>query len=424
MYCIHCGKQIPQDGRCAYCGALADKAQSVPPSKKRKLSKGAKLAMIICGAAAILAAAAMLYFFVIADVNIQKKFIDDTLALFENAFKDLSSDSFTQMLYEPFELNMGITIKSDIKTEPASILVAVSYDEEVLAANAGRQYNKDFVLLLIEDTLYLSRNGYDCGIKYDTYADLSKKMSLGDRLKALGNDKNQPDNAVFTDAFINSIPYSCFSKNDSSISLTLTKADLEEALARLTFMDKDKQSGISGLDYWNFIISSIDPDALIVITLSYTDDTPAEINIKYSDKSVNSLEFIFAYKQKSLKTRTITLDLLAEISENIPAHISIQADITNMDNGVEYTGSVEVFGIEALKFTGEEKWQGASFSGDLNLDFAPGMYEDIIIKYHGILSIGMPEHSVINEYRYYIDTDNAYIIDSPQLPTEPYLAEI
>lgn len=442
MYCIHCGMQIPQEGKfCIYCGTPADKNQSFSQAEKKRLSKKSKLIITICGIAAALAATAVLvYFSLLANFSIQKKFIYDAAALFENAFGDLSSDLLAKTLEEPFELNMGVNIKTDTEREPESIFVAVSYDEEVLATNIGRQYNRDFVLLLIEDTLYISQGGYDYGIKYDTQADLSGKMSLSDRLNALtGRDKNQLGGAVsnkYQEAIISSIPSTCFSKDSSSITLTLTKADIEEALASFAakvdadsnlsaYIGKSKKGSTNDLDYLNSSLSSMDADALIVMTLSYTDNIPTELNIQYSDNNISSIELAFAYEQKDSQTRTVTFDFFTTVNSDMPVHVGIQADIVKIDDGIEYEGSIAIFGMEMIEFTGKEKWLGASFSGSLNLTAkAFGIFEDINISYHGIIKIGMPDTPVINQYRYYIDTDNADIINSSLIPAEPFLADI
>lgn len=468
MFCGKCGAQVNEGEQfCSSCGAQVsgsgvsqqqgqqqaysqqpDYGQQQPyggqyvyqqPPKKKSL----KALWISIAVVLVLAIAAVVLFVysgvitggagggILSGNTTQTKFVNDSVKVFENAFSGMSSDTMNKMAQQPFDLTMDVS--ANILGTTQKMTLDAAYDKHDLGISidaSGQSVN----VLLLEDALYIAENGEVKGIKLNSTTDLSKPMSLEDRLTAIIKDlsnatgktiKTQLDYKKLAEMLVNSIDESCFDKSSSEVTLTLTMKDVINTLNTFSDkLDKDKALSDSLNDYLkeatgqtidvattlksslSMLSSQLDStDFKLVWTVSYDNGAPNNMEIKYTDES-NDVDVTFGYDKKESGN---DIDLGVTSNGNQIAKLTFSYE--KKADGLDYSGTVVASG-QSIAIDGNEKQSGDKITGNMTLT---NQGEKVSIDYDETLKFGMPSKNVQDDSRFKVDTSSADMEDITSL---------
>ncbi len=461
MFCIKCGAQLPPDSQfCTNCGAKIENvmAPNVGPITPQQMGqpygnvqkkKSKALLWILTGVGAVLIAAAVVYFVVLAPggtggpfsgTTVQTRFANDAVGVFTGAFGGLTSDTKTnQLMDKPFDISMKLSAEfSGIKSD---MDLSAAYDEKALGMSiksssdySGSDLGEFFAdsetlddtmkMLLIEDILYMDQGGTVSGLEFDTYADLSKPMSLKERMAALfdSGKNNGIDYLKLTELFLNSIDESHIEKNANETTLTLDADALADTLDVFADKLKDDKELNEALNEFikesagyaydiSDLISLTAPmlsqsDFEMVWTVSYEGGKPMGNEITFELEGSQVFEAVIAYENKG-NDRKIGIDFTADGQTG-----TIDLLLSKTAKGIEFDGSVRIPGSDDVTFSGWEKVSGNDVLGSVKITSAG---TDVAsVDYEGTISIGIPKETVEDDSRFDVDTDNATITDFSQ----------
>ncbi len=460
MYCIKCGAQLPPDSQfCTVCGAKLENAPVKPnvepiappamaqpfaygqPPKKK--SKALLWTLIGVGAALILAAVLIFVVFApgaagpFSGNTVQTRYANEVVGVFTGAFNGLETENdMKKILEQPFELTMSST--SEISGVKTNSDIAYAYDEKAFGLNStsSADYSGSELadvlgdtapmdsttkVLLLENTLYIDQDGSVSGIKFDTQADMSKPMSLKDRVAALfeSNKLSKVDFLQLTEMFLNSIDESCFDKNAENNTLTLNGKELADTLS--TFADKLKDNKelsdaltdmieeMSGypLDLPSAISLAApmleQADFEMTMAVSYDNGRPAGLEIAFEEAGSQLFNAAFGY-ENTTNGKTMTLDVTTPDGQIM----SLDFNIIKTAGGINFDGTLSVPGADEITLSGTEVIDSNSVSGTIDITMGG---QKITMTVDETVKIGMPSEAVENDSRFAIDTGNANIVD-------------
>ena len=463
MYCVKCGAELPPDSQfCTACGAKVEDEQVTsapdvgpiappvtdqpfaygqPPKKKSKA-----LLWTLIGVGVALIVAAVLIFVVFAPGGsagpfsgntVQTRFANDVVGVFTGAVSGLETENDMKKIAEqPFELNMTTSTEiSGIKTDTE---MTYAYDEKAFGLSStstadysGSEFADYFAdqpamgntmkALLLGDTLYIDVDGSVSGIKFDTTADLSKEMSLKDRITALfeSNSLSKIDMLQLTETFLNSIDESCFDKSADENTLTLNGEELADTLS--TFADKLKDNkelndALTGMieemsGYPLDLSSAISlaapmleqADFEMTMSVSYEKGRPAGLKIAFEEAGSEIFNVAFDYENVK-DGKTLTLD----VSTPDGQLVALNLDITKTKSGIDFDGTVSVPGSGDLTISGTEEINNNSVTGTIDMSMGD---QKITMNINETVKIGMPSEAVEDNSQFAIDTSSADIVD-------------
>ncbi|MGE5496224.1 MAG: zinc ribbon domain-containing protein [Burkholderiales bacterium] len=400
-----------------------------PPKKKSKA-----VIWVIAAVVAVLAIAALLLFVVFpaggfnwpfAGNTTQTRFINDSFRVFSGSFSGMGGgENFARLAKEPFEIGMDITTAMEGQQSKASIQAA--YDSESLGLRLD-QGGQATTVLLLENVLYSESGGITSGIRFETEADMSKSMTLEQRINALFESYTKPQTTVNVDfgrvaeMFVNSIDEGCFERAGDSARLTLDIDDIIQTLRNFSEkLENDKQllrdledyaKSVSGMQ--TDIISSLDMavNALeeqkselnfkIVLEIKYRNAAPASLTITFDDGSSEYVLY-YGYDKAGDKTK-IDFSVAAAGTEVASGTINFGKTA----QGIEYSADITAGG-ETLSIKGSEQRKGGDSSGEVTITI-PGI-GNLNATYETSLKFGKPSERVADKFK--VDTDNANIIDA------------
>lgn len=470
MFCYKCGAPVKEGELfCSACGAKQDVAApggqgaqppaqpqygqqqygqpygaqppyGQPPVQQPPKKRSKKFLWIGIAAVLVLAIAAAVVFVVLPALGggawplsgstTQTKFINDSVKVFSGAFSDLGNGTFEKLIKEPFDLSADL--KSDGGGEQFTGTVEAAYDKQALGFSAESN-GVTSKLLLLKDTLFTDSNGTVSGVEFGSDADMSKPMSLEDRLKALtqglsGNAGTAAklDYKKLAEMLVNSISADCFESSGGTTTLTLAPADIVDTLK--TFTDKlgndkalkqqleDYIKDVSGatVDVAETLGAAVQAmeatmdavDFEIVWEVAYDNGAPASLAITVNSGE-DSFKAEFGYAKEdggkditfALYTQDETIDVTGEISYK------------KAGDGITYSGSITAQG-GTMSFDGSEKWSGEKTHGELKLSMEG---QEMSFGYDETLKFGMPQGSVEDDARFGIDTASAQITEISSL---------
>ncbi len=474
MFCTKCGAQLPEGSFfCTNCGSkiksepTPDVSSIVPPimdqsygyaqpPQPKKKSKA--LLWVMIGVVAALAVAAVLIFvvftpggsgFPFSGNTTQTRFANDVVGVFSNAFDGLPNDKITsEILEKPFDMQLAYTTElSGIKT---NIDLDAAYDEAALGLNittSSDYSNSEFAeyfsdmeplgstvkMLLLDDVLYADQDGTVSGLRFDTDADLSKPMSLKERIASLFNsDKNsQIDYLKLSEMLLNSIDEKCFEKSAKETTLTLDGHALSEALD--VFADKledDKELNdalsdiikeISGYSYDMSNIISLaapmlsDSDFELVWTVEYNGGKPDNMEIVFEESGSQVFEATFSSENKG-DERELSLEITADGET-----AKMELLLTKAANGFDFKGTISVPGSDEITIIGDQQISDGHLSGAMDITSAE---MSISVAYEGAISIGMPKDAVKDDSRFEMNTNGAAISDLGNMSSLPGIIRV
>ncbi len=453
MFCNKCGSPI-DDGSlfCTECGApiedgeaAADNTQPqqegdfAPPydpygaypaqPEKKRMSKNAKGFMWGGIGLAALAIAAVLIFVVFAGGGlgllsgntVQTRFVNEAaLVVAESVSEfDMGTSAATTM-DKPFDMDMSMSVKGYMTD--MDMTIAAAYDDKTLGVLINSADIGKIRALLLEDTLYTEMFGMVSGVRFKTDADLSKDMTLNERIKALaGGDLEEVDNKLLAEAFVNSFDKKCFSKNSGSFTLRLTPEDIQDALkafgdklkedkALQDEMDKImKNSGSADTDILESLKqaeAALDyDDFTLTITVVRGGGKPSKIVFNYDDG--DQLSEITFSTEKQNNGRLISL---SSDTGDIYSDFRFTMLVSKVKGGFELSGSI-ISGTEtSINYDGSFATSGTKATGELNFKGAED-YENLSFRFEQVLTLGMPKTPVAEDARFAIDTKNATVQD-------------
>lgn len=356
----------------------------------------------------------------------QTKFVNDSVGVFENAFKGMSSDTATKMAKQPFDLTMDV--KANVVGKNSKVSMNAAYDNKSLGVSVNAD-DQTVNVLLLEDALYIAQGGDIKGLKLNSSADLSKSMSLEDRITAILKDisnssgktiKTQLDYKKLAEMLVNSIDQKCFDKSSSKVTLTLTMSDLIDTAN--TFADKlenDKALSKSLNDYIKEVsgqsmdvassiksgVSMLGPqlgstDFKLICTVSYNNGAPANMEVSYSD-GTNDFDFTFGY-EKSKSGNEINFGVTSNGKDIAKGTFNYVKN----PNRLDYDGTITASG-ESVGIKGSEKLSGNDTTGNITLT---NKGETVSLDYNETLKFGMPK-TVEDDSRFKLDTSKADMED-------------
>lgn len=469
MYCIKCGAPLPPDSQfCTSCGAQLENAPETlepniapiaPPPMGQPFAEGPNVSPIapppmgqpfaygqqppkkksqallwaLIGIGAALIVAAVLIFVVFAPGSngpfkgntVQTRFANDVVGVFTGAASGLETENdMKKIMDQPFELTM--TTATDASGVQAESDITYAYDEKALGVNIASTITDSDALdsvkmLLLEDTLYVEQNNTVRGIRFESEADLSKEMSLKNRIAALFENSKLAniDYLQLTEMFINSIDESCFDKSAGNTTLTLDGKALSETLS--TFADK-LQDNKAMNDALNKMIEEMsgyplelssaismiapmlkDTDFELTFSVSYDAGRPAGLEIVLDSADSMVFDASFAYEnQKDGKLLTLN------VSTPDGPVMSMECDITKTADGMAFDGTITVPDSDTISFSGTEKIDKSSVSGIVNMTIGD---QKITMNFDQSVKIGMPSEAVENDSRFAMDTNSAQIVN-------------
>ena len=388
------------------------------PAKKPMSKKAKALIWGGIGLAVVLAIAAVLVFVVFAGGGgplsgntVQTQFVNEAVKVFAGAFSDFSALKMTDITEQPFDMELLVTVKGGGLGTAAKVGVEMAYDQQDLGAAVDAGFVR-IKLLMQEDTLYVD-NGYSVmGVQLDSDADLSKPMSLKQRLAALAGGENEADIKRLVEAFVNSISEECFIKTGRSFTLELSEADMRDALEMFEVklnqdrnLRNDMESLLQGEDIDDILaeaISSLRGAKFdLTIEIEYKGGAPAGLNVDIESYGA-TMEMAFEYEKKNNVT-LITLDAAGAGM----GKAEIELELTNVPGGLELIGSMEA-GYDSLDLDGLIEKSGNTLFG--SLDISDGR-EEGTLEFEYTVIPGMPRKAVQEDRRFAIDTDDAQILD-------------
>lgn len=466
MYCSSCGAEIPEGSVfCTSCGTKMDslapasqppQSQPIydqqpysqqpynqqpynqlpygqPPGQPPKKGKPKTWLWIAAGAVLLLAVAAVLVFVVfgvggggwpLSGNTMQTKFVNDGVQVFSGAFSDLGNADMARLLTEPFDIEMDVSVKAD--SMPVEVSVAAVYDKELLGLQAEAM-GQDIKLQLDGDTIYYSVMGTVGGYRFDTDADLSKPMTLKDRIMVLmesvqtDSASSEVDYLLVAEAMANSISEECFDKNADQTTLTMTAEDIVETLK--TLRDKaDKDEALSDeLDKLDMDLDELiengeasmgGVDFELKITISYEGGKPVSIELGYDDGTdYGSGSMQFGYEKTNGGTDiTYTVETGGMLMD---AGLSIIKSGKDIELDGELEISYDGTPYETYTIEGSESWDGNEVEGTMTVTDNTGI--EYGIDYNGTITVGMPKEKVEDDSRFEIDKSGADVQDIEDL---------
>lgn len=399
-----------------------------PNTAKKRMSRKAKgLLWGGIGLAAVLTIAAVLVFVVFAGgvgllsgSTVQTRFVNEGARVFAEAFSEFDLGPVPDLGTQPFD--MEITVDARMPASSDDVEVSMAYDKQALGMLLKSDSTGEVRLMLLEDTLYAKTMGSVTGIRFDTDADLSKPMTLADRLGALaGDEKEEADYKKLAEAFVNSIDEECFEKKNDSFTLNLTAEDvqdtlqafsdkvdeddaLKEELEKLTEnsgatdadIDETLKQAVAALDYEDFELS---------IVITYSGGKPTQMKMTFEDNSEKMVINFGSRKQD--KGRLIRFSLK---SDNVYSEVDAEMFVTKVNGGLELSGSIEPGAGDDVDFKGVFKLSGDTLSGDFDIS-GSGNGEDMSVSFERVLTLGMPGTPVEKDRRFKMDTAGAEVMD-------------
>lgn len=459
MYCTKCGAELPPDSQfCTVCGAKLENpaapnvepiappamdqpfAYGQPPKKKNKA-----LFWTLIGVGMVFIVAAVLVFVFFASGTagpfsgntVQTRFANDVVGVFTGTVSGLETQNdIKKIAVEPFELTMSNSIDmSGVKTD---MDISYAYDQKTFGLNStsaadysnseysdllGDQATMENTIkaLLVEDTLYIDVDGNVTGIKFDSKADLSKAMSLKDRISALfeNNKLKEIDFLKLTELFLNSIDESCFDKSAGENTLTLNGKELADTLD--TFADKLKDNKelndainemIEEASGYPLDLSSAislaapmleEADFELIMNVSYGNGRPTGLEIAFEE--ADSEVFDVAFEYENIKDGKV---LTLNVSTPDGQVLSLDLNITKTTNGADFDGTISVPGSDDITISGSEEIAGDSITGTIEISMGD---QKITMNIDETVKIGMPSEAVENDSRFAIDTTNANMVN-------------
>ncbi len=479
MFCTKCGTQIPQDGMfCINCGTPvnnASPAQSTETDITQAASgssfgtyysqslrtdqslsgqqpKKKKTKIIVIAAAGVVLAVALAAFLLLTVFNqsegwpfsgktVQTRFVNDSIAVFDRAFGDINFGKMDEIGEQPFDYNFALDITSSDKVQQEmSFSCNFAYDEQTLGCKTTQEEGST-TLLLSGDTLYMGFDSdilgevfsHNTGIKFGAKADLSKPMSLDERINALFfGSEIDIDLIKLFELFFDSISEDCFDKNTTRTMLKMDSSDLAQMLN--TFAGKlseDEELNDSLKDVFKELtgtridISSMMP--LISLALKSTDielvwavrydDAGLPRRVEISAEDNGSIVFDFGFEaQRQDDTRDILMDIsIPNGYQNIS--LSVEMEFTTQPENIEYNANITANGMK-MSMQGFETWDGYDCTGSIEFN-VPMQNIDAKASYSGSLSIGKPSVAVDSDERFAIDTENAEVLDLTDIFSMP-----
>ena len=467
MFCVKCGAQLPPDSQfCTVCGTRVENAPiaaqpnvaPIAPMDQAFISgqppkkKGKALLWVLIGVGVALIAAAVLFFVVFAPGGIagpfsgntvQTRFANDVVGVFSGAASGFETKSnMTDITEKPFDMKMNYTaeitdINADFDIEAAydekalglSINTSMDYSNSALAELMSDQASADSAikLLLLEDVLYVEHDGVTDGIRFDTKSDLSKPMSLKERISALMNNQNikNINYIALIEAFLNSIDEKCFVKNADQFTLTLDSASMADALEAFSEMlDNDealKESFMAlsmdeELDFSEAIETAENSDYEMEWIVDFENGRPVGFNVSFDESGSKAFEAAFGYENEK-NGKAISFELSDE-SDNV---FSGNVVLSKTEKGVDFDGSIEAAGSGQIDISGSSEIDNENISGSVEIS---GLGMTASTQYEGTVSIGMPDKAVENDSRFELDTEGAIITDMGDVFTDENFSQM
>jgi len=388
------------------------------PAKKPMSKKAKALMWGGIGLATALAIAAVLIFVVFAGGGgllrgdtVQTQFVNEAVKVFEGAFSDFSALKMADITEQPFDMELSMTAKGGGLSSPSTVSVEMAYDQQTLGAAVNAVFTR-MKLLVLEDTLYVDSGFGVMGVRLDSDADLSKPMSLKQRLAALGGGENEADIKRLAEAFLNSISADCFQKTDRTFTLELNEADIRDALEAFEEkLDQDKnlrdvlENLLQGMDIDDILddaISSLDDAEFdLTIEIEYRGGAPTGLNVDVYSFGY-SIELAFEYEKKDNVT-LITLD----VADGGYSDAEVELELKKVPGGLELVCSIEG-DYSSVDLDGSIEKSGNTLFG--SIDISNGQ-ENGTLEFEYTVNPGMPSKAVEEDRRFAIDTDDAEVQD-------------
>jgi hypothetical protein len=404
--------------------------QGQPPKKGKP-----KTWMFIAGGAVLLLAIAAILVFVVFKVSfgpasgdddgllssgtMQAEFVNDAARVFSNAFSNFGGVDNGKLMTEPFDVDMEF--KVDTGTLPVSLSLTAAYDKEKLGV-LGEAMGMEIMLLLDGDTLYVSDpEGSVTGYRFDTDADLSKPMTLKQRISALTkglSGSSGADYMIVIEAMVDSISEDCFKTGKNNTTLTLTPDDVVEmlnTLAKKAKKDGDLSDALEELDMdIDDAIDSVESeeDFTLVVTVGYDGKTPISLEVDYDDTTdYGAFHLQFGYEDDG-DDREIALKA-ESYGQEIEGSLSIARDGSDVEYDGKLTVSYDGTPYETYTLIGAAAWDGDEVEGVITV--ADGSGSEFSLKYSGTVSFKMPKSMVEDDKRFSVDTRGADIQDIAEL---------
>lgn len=466
MFCSKCGSPVNEGEKfCSVCGQQTETAgmqQTVdqPVAEQpygqqpygqqpynngydnapKKSKKGLWVALSLV---AVLAIAAVLIFVVFANNQPtisqselpfegntpQTQFANNTVRVFSDAFAGLGSDtsSFEEIADKPFDMTMDMT--AGIMGQKFIVSLDAAYDNETLGFNINAM-GTSVKMALLEDVLYMDMLGNVTGIDFNSSADLSKSMTLEDRITALveglgmqQSTLGEEDYIAIAELFLNSIDEKCFVSTDSKTTLTLEAGDVAAALKTFAgkleenpelktkleaYINSSSGTTVDIIKELNDSADSIEKqdsaDTKIVWEISFENEKPVSFEITASSGSEKYV-LTFGYEKKGSGA-----DISFKLDSGSTGVITGSFSYTKTGNKTEYKGDITFEG-QSLTIEGSSESNGNKVSGTMTINIPEA--GEISLDYEGTLSIGMPGKSVKDDSRFKIDTDSATVTSLP-----------
>ncbi len=471
MYCVNCGAEIENDAAfCSSCGAKVDNTPSVgqpaqppvptqpsyPPAQspygqqayppapsvygqpgypppppvngqgggkppRKKPGKGLWIGI----GAGVLAIILILVLFVypglligrrgpLSGNTVQTRFVNDSVAVFTEAFSGLGDTAVSEMMEQPFEMSVDLDV--DAGYGKSSGTIDMAYDGLSFGLEAEDEGTTN-TLLLLEDTLYVTSYGSVQAIEFDiSDTDLSENMALAERFKALMGSSKEGNSDVdwkkLTEMLVNSISKDCFTKTSSGSTLTMESDDLTNMLETFwlelkadSSLRKSLESFIEDMtgqsadiedmiDAAVAMISAADPTLEWVVSYEKGKPVSTEITIRVGGQKITAS---FGY-EKSGSAVDITFEINMS-GEKIKGSFSYE----RTKGGLEFSGEINAGG-QKISIEGNAARTKEKISGTVSVTISG---ETTTLDYDGTLSIGKPQKEV--EDMFDIDTRDAYV---------------
>ncbi len=454
MYCTSCGADNPEGSVfCSVCGArMQSEAQTSQqqygqppyglspygqpygqqpygqPPKKAK----SKAVWFIAGGAVLLVAIALVLIFVVfpggpktadgsrdgvlAGSTLQAEFFNDGAEVFSNAFSGMGGVDTKRLMGEPFDIDMKL--RAEVSGFPVEIKASATYDEEKLGMLAETM-GQEIVLLLDDDTFYVSGAGEVSGYRFDTDEDMSEPMPLKKRATALvkGLTGDADKYTLVIEAMVDNIGKDCFKKGKDKTTLTLTPDDMTDMLKALderAKKDDDLSDAMKDLDLdiEDAIENMKEEDFDLAVTVGYEGEMPVSLEVDFDDKTeYGAFNLQFGYEDTG-DGREISFNITTA-GQEIKGTIDTVKDGDEVEYEGELSSSYGGASAGAYSFKGLEEWDGDEVKGSVTVTDNNG--SSYMIEYEGTVTFGMPEDKVEDDKRFDVDTKGANVQDMSDL---------